>query len=280
MYHARIGLIPPADERSFLDRIDLSVVIPLVDEAPNLRPLHAELVPVLEGLGVPWEIVYVDDGSRDEGLSILAALARDDPRVRVVPLARNYGQSTAMIAGAEAARGRWLATLDADGQNDPADLPTLWRVIERGEADAVTGIRTHRADPWVKRLSSRIANSVRDRLSGDRVTDVGCSLRIFPREAFVHAVRFEGMHRFLPTLLRMTGCTVVEEAVGHRPRRAGRTKYGIGNRLWRGLADLLMVRRLRQRRIEYAVRNAPVRSPRGKTSAPKSAPPPGKGDTR
>jgi len=246
------------------DSIDLSVVVPLVDEAPNLRPLHAELVPVLETLGAPWEIVYVDDGSRDEGPSILAALARDDPRVHVVLLARNYGQSTALIAGAEAARGRWMATLDADGQNDPADLPALWRVIERGEADAVTGVRAHRADPWVKRVSSRIANSVRDRLSGDRVTDVGCSLRIFPREALLRAVRFEGMHRFLPTLLRMNGCTVVERTVGHRPRRAGRTKYGIGNRLWRGLADLLMVRRLRRRRIDYAVRVTQ----------------PGKGDTR
>ncbi|CAN5161953.1 glycosyltransferase family 2 protein [soil metagenome] len=236
------------------DPCELSVVIPLVDEALNLRPLHSELVPVLESLGTAWEIVYVDDGSGDESLEILAALAREDARVRVVPLDRNYGQSTALIAGAEAARGRWMATLDGDGQNDPADLPTLWRGIANGEADAVIGVRVRRADSWVRRASSRIANSVRNRLSGDHVTDVGCSIRIIPRAALLGAVRFEGMHRFLPTLLRMNGCTVIERPVGHRPRRAGLSKYGIGNRLWRGLADLLVVRRLRQRRIGYSLR--------------------------
>ncbi|HUP01786.1 MAG TPA: glycosyltransferase family 2 protein [Gemmatimonadota bacterium] len=232
---------------------DLSVVIPLVDEAPNLASLHAELVPVLESLGTRWEILYVDDGSRDHGPHILAEIVRLEPRVRLVRLARNYGQSTALIAGAESARGRWMATLDADGQNDPADLVGLWREIAGGRADAVTGVRVARADSRIRRFSSGVANRVRDRLTGDPVTDVGCSLRIFPRASLLAAPRFEGMHRFLPTLLRMTGCTVVERAVHHRPRRGGRSKYGIGNRLWRGLADLLVVRRLLRRRIEYAV---------------------------
>jgi dolichol-phosphate mannosyltransferase len=220
--------------------VDLSIVIPFLDEAPNLGPLHAELVPVLNALGPQWEILYVDDGSTDEGPAIAAALAAADARVRSISLARNYGQSTALVAGVEAARGEWIATLDGDGQS--------------GEAQMVNGVRMQRVDSWVRRVSSKIANTTRNRLSGDIVTDVGCSLRIFPRQAFLSAVRFEGMHRFLPTLLSMQGVTIVEREVSHRPRRAGESKYGINNRLWRGLADLLMLRRLRQGSIEYEVR--------------------------
>lgn len=256
--------MPASDTNREKETVQISVVVPLVDEAPNLRPLHAELTAVLPSLGPAWEIVYVDDGSGDDGPAILTDLAGDDPRVRVVRLARNYGQSTALIAGAEAARGIWMATLDADGQNDPADLALLWAVIASGQAPAVTGIRVRRADPWLRRTSSWIANRARDRLSGDRVTDVGCSLRIFPRQALLRAVRFEGMHRFLPTLLKMSGCAVVELPVGHRPRRAGSSKYGIRNRLWRGLADLLMVRRLGRRRIAYQVRGTPSSPPSGR----------------
>lgn len=241
--------------------VDLSIVIPFLDEAPNLGPLHAELVPVLDALGPRWEIIYVDDGSTDEGPAIAAALAAADPRIRLVSLARNYGQSTALVAGVEAARGQWIATLDGDGQNDPADLAVLWPVIESGEAQMVNGVRMRRFDSWVRRASSQIANTTRNRLSGDTVTDVGCSLRIFPRQAFLSAVRFEGMHRFLPTLLSMQGVTIVEREVSHRPRRAGESKYGINNRLWRGLADLLMLRRLRQRSIDYEVRETSGATP-------------------
>jgi dolichol-phosphate mannosyltransferase len=230
----------------------LSAVLPLRDEAESLPGLHRELVEALDGLGVGWEIVYVDDGSTDAGPSVLEELTAD-PRVRTVRLDRGYGQSTALVAGAERARGRWLVTLDADGQNDPADIPALWRTLGEGGADVVQGIRVRRADGWLRRASSRIANSVRDRLSGDRVTDVGCSLRIMPRGLFLAAPRFEGMHRFLPTLLRMVGATVVERPVGHRPRCAGRTKYTIRNRIWKGLADLLMVRRLRRGWVRYGV---------------------------
>lgn len=170
-------------------------------------------------------------------------------------LARNYGQSTALVAGAEAARGEWVGTLDADGQNDPRDLVALWSEARAGEADVVTGFREARADRWVRRVSSRIANSVRNRISGDRVLDVGCSVRVFPRKALLEAVRFEGMHRFLPTLFRLAGYSVVERPVSHRPRVAGRSKYGIHNRLWRGLADLFVVRRLVRRRVRYELRD-------------------------
>lgn len=233
------------------EEIRLSVVVPLKDEAPNLRLLQAELVDALGRIGEPWEIVYVDDGSTDASPDVLASLSEGEPRVRVVTLARNYGQSTALIAGVEAARGRWIATLDADRQNDPVDLVRLWAALGEGRADAVQGVRAERRDSWLRKVSSRIANVTRNLVTGDEVTDVGCALRIVPRRAFLDAPRFEGMHRFLPTLLRMTGASVAEVPVSHRPREAGETKYGIHNRLWTGLADLFMVRRMRNRRIRY-----------------------------
>lgn len=235
--------------------VELSVVVPVLDEAPNLVALHGEIVAALGSDEGAWEVVFVDDGSTDDGLRILRRLAREDPRVRVVALARHYGQSTALVAGAEAARGTWIGTLDADGQNDPRDLAALWREARAGVADVVTGVRVARADGWVRRVSSRVANDVRNRLSGDRISDVGCSVRVFPRRALLEAVRFEGMHRFLPTLFRLAGYSVVERPVGHRPRRAGQSKYGIRNRLWRGLADLIVVRRLVRRRVRYELRD-------------------------
>ena len=232
----------------------LSVVVPLRDEAPNLRALHEEIAAVFQD-NEDWEVVFVDDGSTDGSPDVLRALAREDPRVRVVTLARNYGQSTALVAGSEAARGEWIGTLDADCQNDPRDLLALWTAAREGAADVVTGYRTRRADGWVRRASSWIATSVRNRLSGDRITDVGCSVRVFPRRALLEAVRFEGMHRFLPTLFRLSGYTVVERPVGHRTRHAGRSKYGIHNRLWRGIADLYVVRRLVRRQVRYDLRD-------------------------
>lgn len=232
----------------------LSVVVPLRDESPNLRALYAELAAAFQAVE-GWEIVFVDDGSTDESLDVLRELAREDPRVRVVSLARNYGQSTALVAGVEAARGEWIGTLDADCQNDPRDLLALWKEAREGGADVVTGYRTRRADGWVRRASSWVANSVRNRMSGDRITDVGCSVRVFPRRAILETVRFEGMHRFLPTLFRLAGYTVVERPVAHRARNAGRSKYGIHNRLWRGIADLYVVRRLVRRQVRYDLRD-------------------------
>jgi len=240
------------------DPVIVSVVVPLLDEAENLPRLHAEIVDAMTDLDVGWEVVYVDDGSRDKGPRILSQLADLDSRVQVVTLDRNYGQSTAMIAGAEAAFGDWIATLDADGQNDPKDIPRMWTVISRQKVDGVTGVRVDRADGWVKRFASRIANDVRNRVLGDEITDVGCSTRIFPKDAILGAARFEGMHRFLPTLVRAGGFRIEELPVNHRPRIAGRSKYGINNRLWCGIADLLMVRRLLRRRIRYQTKEATV----------------------
>ena len=232
----------------------LSVVVPLLDESGSLEALHREITLAMERLEIPWEIVFVDDGSRDSSPAVLSCLRAADRRVRVVTLARNYGQSTAMMAGVETARGGWIATLDADGQNDPADLVAMWEAIARGGPDGVIGVRRRRVDPWVRRLSSRIANRVRNRVLGDSTTDVGCSTRILPRRALLEAHRFEGMHRFLPLLVRAAGYELAEMPVHHRPRTTGTSKYGIRNRLGRGIADMLMVRRLLRRSVRYEVR--------------------------
>jgi dolichol-phosphate mannosyltransferase len=238
------------------DPVIVSVVVPLLDEAENLPRLHAEIVDAMADLDVGWEVVYVDDGSRDNSPHILAQLVELDSRVQVITFNRNYGQSTAMIAGVEAAVGDWIATLDADGQNDPKDIPLMWAVISRQKTDGVTGVRVHRADGWVKRVASRVANHVRNRVLDDEIADVGCSTRILPKQAILGAARFEGMHRFLPTLVRAGGYRIDELPVNHRPRIAGRSKYGINNRLWRGIADMLMVRRLLRRRIRYQTKEA------------------------
>jgi dolichol-phosphate mannosyltransferase len=252
-YSGQSSVIMGVDERS-TGPVLLSIVVPLRDEESNLRAVHAEIAQAfaeVEG----WEVVFVDDGSTDRGPDVLRALAGEDPRVRVVTLARGYGQSTALVAGAEAARGEWIGTMDADCQNNPRDLLALWREARGGVADVVTGYRQRRADSWARRASSWVANTVRNRLSGDHITDVGCSVRVFPRRALLEAVRFEGMHRFLPTLFRLSGYSVIERPVGHRARHAGQSKYGIHNRLWRGIADLYVVRRLVRRRVRYDLRD-------------------------
>lgn len=238
------------------DPVIVSVVVPLFDAADNLPRLHAEIVDAMVYLDVGWEVIYVDDGSRDNGPRILARLVDLDSRVQVVTLDRNYGQSTAIIAGTEAAFGDWVATLDADGQDDPKDIPRMWEVISMRNCDGVTGVRGYRADGLLKQAASRIANGVRNQLLHNEIADVGCSIRILRKEAILGVARFEGMHRYLATLVRAGGYTIDELAVNHRPRVVGQSKYEISNRLWRGVADLLMVRRLLQRRIHYQTTEA------------------------
>jgi glycosyltransferase involved in cell wall biosynthesis len=227
----------------------LSVVVPVYNEADSLEALHRELAAVLDGLGRPSEIVLVDDGSRDASLERMRELARKDARVRVIRLDRNHGQSAALAAGFAAARGEVTATLDADLQNDPADLPRLLAGLDR--ADVVNGVRAARRDTWVRKLSSRIGNGFRNWLTHESVSDVGCSLRVM-RTRFVKRVKLQrGMHRFLPTLLRLEGARVTEIPVGHRPRRFGTSKYGIGNRLWVGLVDVFAVRWMQSRVLRF-----------------------------
>lgn len=228
----------------------VSLVIPVYNEAESLPALAAEIGSALEGLARPYEVLFVDDGSTDGSGRVLARLAAADRRIRVVRLARNQGQSPALAAGFRRARGEVVVTLDADLQNDPADIPRLLAELEADGADLVSGVRTPRHDSWLRRVSSRIANRVRDRVIHDGVTDVGCSLKAYRAELLRGLPEFNGMHRFLPALVQMQGGRVREIPVSHRPRRYGEAKYGIGNRLWRGLADLAGVRWLQRRWID------------------------------
>lgn len=240
----------------------LSVVIPAYNEEPNVEPCYRELVAVLEGLGGPFEVIVVDDGSRDGTFAVLSRLAAGDRRLRVLRFARNAGQTAALAAGFRAARGEIVVTLDADLQNDPRDIPGLLQAL--AGHDAVCGWRVDRHDPWAKRLGSRVGNAARRAVTRDGVHDTGCMLKAFRREALARLPLYRGMHRFLPALLRMEGFRVVEMPVRHRPRRAGQSKYGNWSRLWAGLADLWAVRWMARRRLDYTIaeeRNAP--SPSG-----------------
>ena len=233
--------------------VALSAVIPVYDERDNLRPLVDELSAVLDRAAPSWEIVLVDDGSTDGSAELIAELARSSDRVRGLHFAANRGQTAAFDAGFKAARGEVVVTLDADCQNDPGSIPDLLAALERERADAAVGYRVRREDSWVRRISSRLANAVRNRLSEDDIIDTGCSLKAFRRECLSGVRLYTGLHRFLPTLLRMEGFRVVQVPVAHRPRRAGRSKYGVWNRVFRATYDLLVVRWMKKRRLDYEV---------------------------
>ena len=231
---------------------DLSVVAPVFNERENLEPLVRELVETLEPTGLTFEILLVDDGSTDGSAERIAELAqRDGGRVRGLHFRQNRGQTAAFDAGFKAARGRFVVTIDSDLQNDPRDIPRLLEAL--AQHDAAVGFRRTRHDDWLRRVSSRIANAIRNRLSGDDIIDTGCSLKAFRRECLSSLKLFTGMHRFLPTLLRIEGYRVTQIPVGHRPRRAGQSKYGVGNRAVRGFVDLLAVRWMKKRRLGYEV---------------------------
>ena len=231
---------------------DLSLVIPVYNERENLAPLMAEIAAALRGRS--YEVVAVDDGSTDGSLETLKALKRDHPQLHIVSFERNAGQTAAFAAGFRAARGRVVVTLDADLQNDPADVPRVVETLERTGATAVAGYRAARIDSAWKRLQSRIANGVRNWLNRETIRDTGCSLKAFRADAVRALPLFGGMHRFLPTLIKMHGGTVAEVPVGHRPRRFGTTKYGMWNRVFRSLADAFAVRWMQRRALTYRVR--------------------------
>jgi glycosyltransferase involved in cell wall biosynthesis len=230
---------------------DVSLVIPVHDEEDNLPILAAEIRTALDGLGWSYEVLWVDDGSTDGSLAALGRIAVADSRARVLRLSRSSGQSAALAAGFRSARGEVVVTLDADLQNDPADIPRLLaEMAEPPGWDLVSGVRIERRDDWVRRLSSRIANGVRNRATGERVADIGCSLKAYRASDLRRVPMFKGMHRFLPTLLRLDGARIKEVPVHHRPRLHGKTKYSIGNRLFRSLADLFAVRWMQRRWID------------------------------
>ncbi len=232
----------------------VSLVIPVYQEADNVGPLVAEIRAALEGLADPWEVLLVDDGSTDGSWERIRAEAGRDPRVRGLRLAANRGQTAAFAAGFRAARGELVVTLDADLQNDPADIPRLLEVQRHEDADVVLGVRRNRRDNLVRRLSSRIANAYRRWRTRDDTRDTGCSLKVF-RACFLRDMPlFTGMHRFLPTLARLQGARkVVQVEVNHRPRLHGRSKYGVWNRLWVGLADVRTVAWMQKRHLAYEV---------------------------
>ncbi|HUD70362.1 MAG TPA: glycosyltransferase family 2 protein [Dongiaceae bacterium] len=233
--------------------IDLSLVVPVYNERDNLEPLVGEIAGSLAATGWRYEVILVDDGSSDGSDAVLARLGKDHPELRIVRFARNAGQTAAIDAGFHRARGAVVVTLDADLQNDPADIPRLVRELDGW--DAVVGVRAARRDSLVRRVSSRIANYVRNRLSDETITDTGCSLKAYRREALATLKLYRGMHRFLPTLLKMEGRRVRELPVGHRPRVHGDSKYGIGNRLVPSFVDLLAVRWMKKRALRYEVKD-------------------------
>lgn len=229
------------------ERASVSVVIPVRDEAESLPILWDELKPVLAGLAGAVEVIFVDDGSTDGSDKLIRRFADEDRRARGVHLAAPAGVSTAYLAGFRAARGDVVVTLDADLQIDPRDIPAMLRALDT--ADAAVGWRQRRHDARSKRVASWIANGIRRRVLGDPFHDTACSLRAMTQRCVAVLPPYDGMHRFVPVLLAMNGYVVVEVPVSHRPRRYGRSKFGIRDRAWRALLDLLVVRWMLARRL-------------------------------
>lgn len=220
--------------------IELSIVIPIFNEEENIEPLLEELIPVLKKTKKRFEVICVDDASTDNSLSVLQKASKKYPELRVIRHKINSGESAAGATGFANAKGEIIITIDGDQQNDPADIPMLLKEIEN--ADAVCGVRRKREDDWVKRVSSRIANKFRNFVTGDNILDAGCTYRAIRKSTLKEIPVFNGMHRFLPTLLRLQGYKVKEVLVNHRPRTRGKSKYGIGNRMFRGIIDCLAIR--------------------------------------
>lgn len=231
-----------------------SIVVPCYNEQDNIVALAEEILGVT-GADPAFELIVVDDCSTDETRArLLTARATLAAPLRVVAHQVNSGQSAAICSGVDAARGEWIVTLDGDGQNDPADIPNLIRVLDSlpasGGRPIICGHRTTRRDTFVRRLSSRIANAVRGALLRDETPDTGCGLKLIQREAFLRLPRFDHMHRFLPALVRRDGGSVIAVPVGHRARQGGVSKYGIHNRLWVGIVDIVGVMWLVRRRFK------------------------------
>ena len=230
--------------------VPLSIVVPVRNEEANILPLLAEIHAALEQQ-CEFEVLYVDDGSRDGTARVLREALARYPRLRVLSHRESCGQSAALFTGVRAARGEWVATLDGDGQNDPADLPKLLALRDAPARPAnlqlVTGYRRSRRDNWLKRVSSRVANAVRSRLLRDATPDTGCGLKLIPRAAYLELPYFDHMHRFLPALVQRNGGLTLSVEVNHRPRTRGRSSYGVHNRLWAGIIDLVGVMWLRRR---------------------------------
>jgi glycosyltransferase involved in cell wall biosynthesis len=233
------------------EQIEISVVVPVYNEEGNLPVLIPALVEVLKNLGRSYEIIFVDDGSSDESRRILKEMASEHASLRILRFKKNRGLSTALVAGMREARGEIIVTLDSDLQNDPADIPRLLEYLDR--YDMATGWRQKREDKWLKKISSKIGNLVRNWVSGENIQDSACTLRAFKKECIQEIPVFNGMHRFLSTLVKMRGFGIIEVPVAHHPRRFGKSKYNIRNRMVRSFIDLLAVRWMKRRTIHYEI---------------------------
>jgi len=230
---------------------ELSIVIPLYNERDNLIPLEEQLETELAKLNLSYEIILIDDGSVDGSAHLIESLQKHNPNIRLIQFGHNHGQSAAFAAGFKTARGKIFVTLDADLQNSPADIHLLLEKIK--DYDVVCGWRHKRNDPWIKKISSKIGNAVRNKLSDEDIADTGCSLKAFRRECFDHVKLFKGMHRFFPTLMKMEGFRVTQVKVSHYPRLHGVSKYNIRNRLFSSFKDLLAIRWMKNRQINYDI---------------------------
>ena len=222
------------------------MVVPVRNEQDNVQPLIAEICAALNGL-IAYEIIYVDDGSTDDTLGRLKDLQNQCPQLRILRHAKSCGQSTAVRTGVKAAQSDWVATLDGDGQNDPADIPKLLAALSTGVELVGGNRRNSRRDTWIKRISSVIANAVRSRLLADDTPDTGCGLKLFSRAAFLDLPYFDHMHRFLPALIKRRGGDILSVEVNHRVREHGKSNYGTLDRLLVGIVDLFGVAWLQRR---------------------------------
>lgn len=229
--------------------VEISVIVPAYNEAESIGPLLAEITTAMQERMPPYEIIVIDDGSTDDTAQILVKLANQYPTLRIATHSINCGQSAGQVAGFKLARGQVVVTMDADGQNDPADIPLLVEALTDG-IDCVCSVRRKRHDSFVKRASSKIANGFRNLITQDKVTDAGCAYRAIRLEALAEIPVFNGLHRFVPTILRAQGYSILEVDVSHRPRALGHSKYGINNRLWRGIRDCFAMRWYRARAIK------------------------------
>lgn len=231
--------------------IDISVVVPVYNEEENLPVLIPQIAEVLGPLGKTYEMIFVDDGSQDHSRRLLKEMALQYPRIRILGFKKNCGETAAGAAGIKEARGGIVITIDADLQNDPKDIPRMLDYLK--EYDMVTGWRQKREDSWVKRITSRIANRIRNSLSGEEIQDSGCTFRAYKRECLQDIKLYKGMHRFIPTLVKMEGYRVIEIPIAHHPRRFGVSKYTTWNRMWRAFIDLLAVKWMKSRHIHYEI---------------------------
>ena len=237
-----------------VDNPEISLVIPCYNEEGNLRELIKAIRLAVDPLKLAYEVVITDDCSKDKSWEILKQLAAEDPRIRVQKFAYNCGESAASFAGLKAARGKYLFTLDADLQNDPKDLPKFLEQLKHFDCVCGTRVKVRgEGDHFIRVASSRIANAVRNKLSGEKISDAGCTYRAFKRECIAEIKFFNGGHRFLPTLIKLEGFTVTEVAIRHHPRAAGAAHYGVWNRLFKSFYDLLAVRWMKKRFLRFKV---------------------------